>query len=287
MIPGKSNIRERYLEDPTRALESICPAAANLERFLVEATGGRPVVVGLSGGIDSSLAAALAVRALGPGKVHALMMPSSDAWSTGRSDIGLTQAISFAKKLGIDYQAIPIRKLVETALALKPSSGKGPGEGLFDDRLRLGNLKARLRMILLYDRAKELGALVLGTSNHSEYMTGYFTKWGDGVADIEPILPLFKTHVRMLARELGVPEEIVEKAPSAELWEGQTDEDEMGIGYSTLDLILLGRMLGLGQDQLLASGVASLEELMVVERLIVGSCHKRNLPPSPEVLSLD
>lgn len=183
------------------------------------------VVVGLSGGIDSSLVAALCAQALGPDRVLGLLMPHS-----ARSAADMKDAAGLAKKLGIRHEKIGVAKIVSS---LERACSHEPR-----DRLPKGNLRARCRMLLLYWHANQLNCLVAGTGNRSELLTGYFTKYGDGGCDLLPIGGLYKTQVRALASFIGLPKKLVYKVPTAGLWPGQTDEGELGITYAKLDLIL-------------------------------------------------
>lgn len=193
-------------------------------RRYVDDSDSKGVVVGLSGGIDSAVVTKLAVDAIGPEKVHAVFMPSD---VTPQADYDCVQ--SLAKEWGIDLEVMNIQPAAD-------SFAKLLGGELTP--LEKGNISARCRMTVLYARAKSLNCIVLGTSNQSEYMMGYFTKYGDGGSDAAPIVGLYKTNVRHLARIIGVPEEVISKPPSAGLWEGQTDEGEMGITYADLDHVL-------------------------------------------------
>ncbi len=180
-------------------------------------------VVGLSGGVDSSLVAFLAAEALGAKNMLGVMMP----YRTSNSD-SLTDAERVAKKLGLATRFVEITPMVDPYLA------QYGGE----DARRRGNVMARARMIVLYDQSEEFRALVIGTSNKTEALLGYTTQFGDNAAAIHPIADLFKAQVRQLARAVGVPEEIVVKVPSADLWQGQTDEGELGFSYDQADAIL-------------------------------------------------
>lgn len=181
------------------------------------------VVLGLSGGVDSALVAALAARALGPARVRPFMLPCRPA------PAALDDARLVADWLKIDAQTIDLQGMVE-------AGHKALGN---DEALRLGNMMARLRMITLYDRAALLGGLVAGTGNKSEWLLGYSTRHGDAACDIAPILDLYKTQVWELAAFVGVPIRVVDKAPTADLWEGQTDEGELGLTYRAADKIFM------------------------------------------------
>ena len=180
-------------------------------------------VLGLSGGIDSSLVAFLAVEALGASNVLGMIMPYRTSNPESQAD-----AEAAAKRLGIATRVIEITPIVDPYLANLPAS----------ESRRRGNVMARARMIVLYDQSEEFHALVIGTSNKTEALLGYTTQFGDNAAAIQPIADLFKAQVRQLARLVGVPDQIIAKAPSADLWAGQTDEGELGFTYDQADAIL-------------------------------------------------
>ncbi|WP_297091096.1 NAD+ synthase [Thermococcus sp.] len=223
------------------------------------------VVVGVSGGIDSATVAYLAVRALGEDKVLGLIMPYYENGD-------LEDAKLVCESLGIEYRVVSIKSIVD-------EFERAVGE--LDVKSR-GNVMARTRMVLLYAHANAMNRLVLGTSNRSEVLTGYFTKWGDGASDYAPLINLYKTEVWEIAKLLGVPERIIKKKPTAGLWEGQTDENELGISYRLLDEILW-RMVDLGKEkaEIAEELKIPLERVEYVEKLVKGSEHKRRLPVGP------
>ena len=229
-------------------------------------------VVGISGGIDSALTATLAVKALGKDRVLGIHMPESSL--TPAADI--EDAKILACWLGIEYRIIDISGIVSAFMVAVPESGSA-------DRLTRGNLKARTRMSLLYFHANQLNRMVIGTGNKTELLLGYYTKYGDGGVDLEPIGGLYKTEIWELSRRLGIPEPLITKKPSAGLWAGQTDEAELGISYVKVDEVL--RMLeeGAETEKILNNTGVSVEQLSSVTRRIERNEHKRKAPPVPEL----
>lgn len=218
----------------------------------VASAGMRGAVVGMSGGLDSSVTAGLCARGLGSRVLGVLMPCESDP--EDEEDARLV-----AEALAIKTETVRLDSVFDRLLDLLPHS---------EDGLARANLKPRLRMATLYFFANSLSYLVVGTSNKSELMTGYFTKHGDGAVDILPLGELYKSDVRKLAWELGLPERIIRKAPSGGLWQGQTDEQELGVTYEELDRALRGIEAGT-QDQLPVTLVDR------VTRKIVDTEHKR------------
>ncbi len=226
--------------------------------------GFTKALLGLSGGLDSSVCAALAARALGPANVLGVMMPYGESFSGERDDAELV-----AGRLGIRTERIDIRPMVDAYFASHPC----------DSRLRRGNKMARERMSILYDLSARDHALILGTSNKTELLIGYGTLHGDMACAINPMGDLYKTQVRQLASHLELPERIRTKAPTAGLWSGQTDEDELGITYEELDRILY-RLVDERErrDEVVAAGFAAAQVDRVLG-LIRGSEFKRQMPP--------
>lgn len=181
-------------------------------------------VVGLSGGIDSAIVCFLAARALGPENVTAVMMPAD-----GSSPESLADAKLIAEATGVNSRVVPIGDM---------AGGYLDQLGGDVSPLRRGNVFARCRMVVLYDTSAEVSGLVFGTSNKTELLLGYGTLFGDMASAINPIGDLYKTHVWQLARHLGVPERVISKPPTADLWRGQSDEDELGASYEELDALL-------------------------------------------------
>jgi NAD+ synthase len=186
-------------------------------------TGMARGVVGLSGGVDSALACFLVVEALGPANVLAVRMPYKQS-----SPDSLRHAEQVIQATGVKSLTIDITPMVEPLFTQIPSI----------DARRKGNIMARERMIILYDQSAEFGALVIGTGNKTEIMLGYTTLYGDSACALNPLGDLYKTQVRQLSRAMGVPEAIVAKAPTADLWSGQTDEGELGFTYEDVDRLL-------------------------------------------------
>ena len=236
-------------------------------RIEITRTGIEKAVIGLSGGIDSALSLFLAVQALGPENVTAIFMPYKSSVDTSR-----IHSEAAARSAGVELITREITPMADPYFESLPEM----------DRMRRGNVLARLRMILLYDLSAEKRALVVGTSNKTEMLLGYSTLWGDMASAVNPIGDLYKFQVRELSRHLGVPAEIIDKAPSADLWEGQTDEEELDISYDLADRILYyWADCGWREERL----VRALEEAGIgpepfqkVLRMVQGSQFKRKMP---------
>ncbi len=218
--------------------------------------GARGFVIGLSGGVDSATTAALCKRAAGD-EVLGVWMPCHSVSDDEK------YARMAADALGIEMVTVDLSPVYDIFVVALP-------EGT---NMARANLKPRLRMCTLYYLAQSHGYLVAGTGNKAELMVGYFTKYGDGGVDLEPLGELYKHEVRGLARVLGVPQPVVERTPSPGLWPGQTDEGEMGITYAEIDAILAAWDAG-KEPELPTDRVARVREMMV------RSAHKRAMPPS-------
>jgi len=243
-------------KEKVRIIDFIRNYLSNAERDIL--------VVGLSGGVDSAVSTALAVEAIGSSNVTALIMP----YETSNSE-SVADASELAKQLGIDYQIIDITPVTKAYFENYAPEA---------DHLRIGNWLARIRMCVLYDFSAKLQALVLGTSNRTEFMIGYFTQFGDSACAFEPIGHLYKTEVWKLAKILHIPEKIINKTPTADLWPGQSDEQEIGISYPVLDEIvyeLTELHLSISATENLSYPV---ELYQKVERMIQSSAFKRRMP---------
>lgn len=248
-----------FIDEPARAQIKLM----EWTRRTLRETGFSELMIGLSGGIDSALAAHLAAEAVGPESVTCLLMPSGSS-----SSDSITDAERVVHALGVKSRTIPLDGMVK-AFEREIS-------GLSD--LRRGNLCARLRMAVLFDEAHGRG-LVLGTSNKTETILGYSTVYGDSAWSLNPLGDLYKTDVRTLASHIGIAPSIISKAPSADLWEGQTDEGELGLSYDEIDRILV--MIvdeKKSRNQALAAGIppAALEKVLLQIRR---TKFKRSQPP--------
>jgi NAD+ synthase len=255
---------EQFLKDPVKVFElDWADVTKRIVTFIKAHVPGN-AVLGMSGGVDSSLVATLAVKALGKQRVHGILLPTKS-----NTKIDEQYALKIVNLLGISSEIISVQPIVE-AFETHDSYARD---------FALHNLKPRIRMCVLYTYANKLNARVLGTSNRSEWMIGYFTKYGDGGADIEPITGLYKQQVFGLARFLGMPKEIVERPPSAGLWVGQTTEGELGISYLKIDQILYGTELGCSEEDLIKTCGVTEQEIELVQKKVANSSHKRILPP--------
>ena len=258
----------RFSDDPFSIRDPV-ETVTRLERFLkthLEETGARCLIVGMSGGLDSSVTAALCARALGGQRVLGISLPEKET----RSNSALDDVRLVASKYRIRFKIIDITPLVETSRnTLDAKKARG---------VPWGNVKARLRAIVLYYFANKEHGLVVGTGDKSEIMLGYFTKFGDGACDILPLADLYKTSVRNLAKHLGIPERIRVKASSPELWPGQTAERELGLGYEKLDRILWGLERWMTPEQIVREAGLKLALVRKVRQRWLKSEHKRRPP---------
>ncbi|MDD2230644.1 MAG: NAD+ synthase [Candidatus Cloacimonetes bacterium] len=233
-------------------------------RDYCDKAGLKCLVIGLSGGIDSALSATLAVRAVGVDSVYGINIPYRTSHPDSAAD-----ALLIAQHLGIAMETIDLSSMTDS---------------YFNDNepdvtaLRRGNWMARIRMNVLYDQAAKHRALVVGTSNLSEIMVGYCTQYGDSACAFEPIGHLYKTEVWEMAKQMKLPEKLVIKTPTADLWEGQSDEEELGVSYMTLDEILYAIINENSTEQY------PIDSVNKVKNLIQNSAFKRAMPPALERL---
>ena len=223
----------------------------------------KKAVVGLSGGIDSSVSAKLVADAIGKDNVHGLIMPLKGL----SSEENIQDAVEFCTLNWIDYSLIYINDFLGEFDKLKWKHNK----------IAQMNTASRIRAVILYNYANTHDALVIGTSNKTEILLGYFTKYGDGAVDIEVIGELFKTEERELAKFLEIPEKIINKTPTAELYHGQTDEEELGISYDDLDKILKLYVDKNSSEEIIKKGFDEKNVMSVIER-VKSNEHKRNMP---------
>lgn len=276
-------------------LDIIKEECLSLIRSTVTEAGADGVVVGLSGGIDSTTAATLAVEALGKENVYGLIIPADAS-----DDSNIKDAQDAAFDLGINFRTVDVQPVVDALtetmeqeywLRQMAALSFGSGEAVqlcdpIEDRdgytEAVGNATARARMMATYFEANLQNRLVLGTGNRTELSLGYFTKYGDGGVDLLPLGDLYKTEVRRLARHLGVSEEIVEKQPTAGLWEGQTDADELGASYETIDAVLR-KLVDEGCSVERTAVELDLDSELVAkyEEMYCEAAHKRDVPPTP------
>jgi NAD+ synthase len=222
------------------------------------------LVLGLSGGIDSALVAFLSAEAIGADRLLCVLMPYRTS-----SEASLVDARSVVASLGCASEVVDISPMVDAYFAPDPDASP----------VRRGNYMARQRMAVLYDRSVTWGGLVVGTGNKTESLIGYTTLFGDSACAFNPIGDLYKSQVRQLAHDIGVPEPIIRKAPSADLWPGQTDEIEAGFSYPALDRLLFWRIdKRRSVDEVVALGF---DRAMVerVDRMVAGAEFKRQVPP--------
>jgi NAD+ synthase len=239
-----------------RAYANVTLQIRDFIRTTLSTAGFSQVVVNISGGVDSAVTAALALQAVGPQNLFLAMMPYGELGTQGlRNAMLLVEALHLPKEQGF---LIDIKRAVDAIVE----------QTVAPDRLRLGNIMARVRMLYLFDLAKRLGALVCGTENRTEQYLGYFTRFGDEASDLEPIRSLYKTQVWELARALNLPPQIIQQAPTAGLWEDQTDEEELGFSYQDADVVLFHSFEEhLAVDDIVAKGVPREIVVKVLERV--------------------
>ncbi len=243
-------------------------------------------VLGLSGGVDSALVAYLVAEAIGPTNLLAVLMPYRTSAAASRAD-----AEAIVADLGCPSEPVDITPMVDAYFGRDDRPGAAGPEALAATTIRRGNLMARTRMMVLYDRSVTFGALVVGTGNKTESLIGYTTIYGDSACAFNPIGDLYKSQVRQLAAAIGVPRPVIAKAPSADLWPDQTDEAEGAFTYPVLDRVLYWRIdRRRGVDELAAMGFER-ELVERIDRLVAASEFKRQVPPiaklGPRTVGLD
>lgn len=252
--------------DPDRTVDHLVDFLAEYR----ERAGADGYVVGVSGGVDSAVAVTLAARAVGPERVLALLLPASPS-----VDRNVADARDLCDRLDVDRREINIAPVAEVVRETYPVES-----GADLDRVTAGNLRARLRAVYLYLAANRHDRLVLGTTNRSEYLLGYYTKYGDGAADLRVLADHYKTEVYDIARALDL-DRFAAKTPSAELWANQTDEGELGASYDTIDPIL--RSLVDGRSPAETARLVDVDEELVrrFAAMMAATEHKRSPPPTP------
>jgi len=254
---------------------NLVDVESRVKRFIksyVKNSGAEGVVLGMSGGVDSNTIAALSALALGGDKVLGLMLPEKETFNP--RDIEDAKVV--AEKFGVKTQVCDLTLTLEAAYKSIP---------IFDpsERLSKGNIKARTRMIFIYYHANKLNRIVCGSSDKSETMMGYFTKWGDVAADISPLMDLYKTQVRKLAIHIGVPAELANKPSTPALWPNQSAEGELGIRYEILDLVLFGLERFMGVEDIAQQVGIDKPQVAKIKSRWLGVEHKRRMPLAPKL----
>jgi NAD+ synthase len=264
------------LELSPSALDFVCAdARTKLTRFIsdyVRKTGAEGAVIGLSGGIDSSTVAALSALALGGSRVLGLLLPEEETFASHDVEYAKVIANKFKIKTRICDITQTLQAFYQSIPAFDPT-----------DKVCRGNVKARTRMIYLYYCANKLNRIVVGSSDKSETMMGYFTKWGDVAADISPLMDLYKTQVRKLAEYIRIPEAIIAKPSSPTLWPGQTAEAELGLKYEVLDLILYGLEHFMTEEEIAKELSVEQDVIRRIKKRWLSAEHKRRMLLSPKI----
>lgn len=255
--------------DLTIDLKEISIVLKDFIKTYIQNSGCKGVVIGLSGGIDSAVTAVLCKEALGNKKVKCLFLPDE---STPKIDYKHKE--NLVKKFGLSCEEKDITKLVKELTA---------GSTIKPDKYALANIKARTRMILLFEYANMTQNLVCGTSNKSEILVGYYTKYGDGGVDIMPLGDLYKTQIWELAKFLKIPKEIISKLPTAGLWKGQSDEQELKLSYKQLDKILAGLERKIELEDIARIAGVKKPEVERIKKMRIKSEHKRRAALIPKV----
>ena len=247
--------------------DNVAERIKNFIRDYVEKVGAEGIVLGISGGVDSSTAAAISALAIGGEKVLGLIMPEEETYNP--KDI--EDAKKVTEKFGIKTEIINLSNVLKAFYNAIPNFNE-------QDRVSKGNIKARTRMICIYYYANAQNRIVVGSSDKSETMMGYFTKWGDVAADISPLMDLYKTQVRKLALHIGVPREIALKPSTPALWPDQTAEKELGIKYEILDLILYGLERFMSPQEIANQLNLPVKTVKEIKARWIANEHKRRMP---------
>jgi len=255
------------LEDLSINCDEITPKIHKFILETVEKIGLNGVAVNISGGIDSAVTLHLAVQALGPERVTAITIPERDV-TPGRD---ITDVMLHCKQLNLTCNTVEITPILHVMRDILPRYD-------ITDRITCGNIRSRLRMIVAYHHANIEGKLVIGTSNKTELLTGFFTKFGDGGVDFMPLGDLWKYNIKQLARYLEIPENIIKKAPSPGFYEGHTDEAELGMSYDNIDLILYSYEKGLTIKEISKDLSISTQEVARILKRVKANQHKRANP---------
>jgi NAD+ synthase len=254
---------------------NLVDVESRIKRFIksyVENSGAKGIVLGMSGGVDSNTVAAMSALAIGGDKVLGLMLPEKETFNPKDIDDAKVVAEKFAVQTQICEITPALEGFYKSIPIFNPS-----------ERLSKGNIKARTRMIYLYYYANKQNRIVCGSSDKSETMMGYFTKWGDVAADIAPNMDLYKTQVRKLAEHIGVPAELANKPSTPALWPNQSAEGELGIKYEILDLILFGLERFMAPLEIAEQLGISEEQVVKVKKRWLGVEHKRRMPLTPKL----
>jgi NAD+ synthase len=247
-------------------------------RGQLEQAGFERALLGLSGGIDSALVAYLTAAAIGPERLLCVSMPYRTSSAASLSD-----AAAVVAALGCVHETVDISPVVDGYFGSNGAAGAAGPSGLDASPLRRGNFMARARMSVLYDRSATWRGLVVGTGNKTETLIGYTTLFGDSASAFNPIGDLYKTQIRQMAAAVGVPERIIGKAPSADLWPGQTDEEEGAFRYEEIDRLLYWMIDKRRSDEELVAMGFDAEFIARVERMVATSEYKRQVPPIAKI----